>query len=113
VTQYARGAAFERRVQAELEAEGYATIRSAGSHSPVDIIAVKHGQVLWVQVKRRSGTIPPADRVALLDLATRTHPLARAIVAHQPIPRLPIRYRQLTGPGPKDWVDFTPDEAAA
>lgn len=39
---YQRGANRERKIKADLEGEGYAlVVRTAGSHSPVDVIAIK------------------------------------------------------------------------
>ena len=37
---YKNGAARERRIMKKLEKEGWFCIRSAGSHSPIDIIAM-------------------------------------------------------------------------
>jgi len=39
-TKYKNGAARERRIMKKLEQEGWFCIRSAGSHSPIDIIAM-------------------------------------------------------------------------
>lgn len=38
MTNYSRGANFERRVKKHLESKGWACFRSAGSHSPADLI---------------------------------------------------------------------------
>jgi len=38
---YKSGAAREYRIMKRLEEEGWFCIRSAGSHSPIDIIAIK------------------------------------------------------------------------
>jgi len=38
---YNNGARRERRIMKKLEKEGWFCIRSAGSHSPIDIIAIK------------------------------------------------------------------------
>jgi Holliday junction resolvase len=51
VTNYERGRAFEYRVKQFLEKQGYFVVRNAGSHFP-DLIAIKHGKVLAVEVKR-------------------------------------------------------------
>jgi Holliday junction resolvase len=109
VSHYRNGREFERRVKGALERDGYWVQLAPGSKG-VDAIAAKAGDWLVVSVKRTNGTIPPAEREALLDVARVVG--AKAIVAHQPIPRRPIQYRQLTGPGPKDWQPWTPDEVA-
>ena len=46
---YQRGAAFERRVMDLYEEAGYTVIRSAGSHSKADVIAIKAIYVAGVQ----------------------------------------------------------------
>ena len=51
VTNYERGRVFEYRVKRYLERQGYFVVRSAGSHFP-DLIAVKNGEVLAVEVKK-------------------------------------------------------------
>ena len=67
-TNYTRGAAFERKVAKDLEGYGYVAVRSAGSHSPADVIALKHGAVLCVQCKL-DGYIPPDEWNELLEFS--------------------------------------------
>jgi hypothetical protein len=82
----------------------------------VDLIAFKDmppytpSHMLFVQCKRTNGTVPPGEREVLRNLAYSARALP--VVAYQPKPRKPIAYRRLTGPGPKDWQPWTPDEAA-
>jgi Holliday junction resolvase len=118
VSHYRAGRDKEYKVRDHLTDNGYEIIRAAGSKGKVDLVAFKawlpsgpsSHHMLFVQVKRTGGTIPPADRAELLRLAR----IARAlpIVAYQPLPRRPLQYRRLTGPGPKDWQPWTPDEVA-
>ena len=117
MTNYTNGRWFEYKVRDALTADGYEVIRSAGSKGKVDLVAFKqwsasdnHFQwhMLFVQCKRTDGNIGPDDRAELLRLARIVYALP--IVAHQPVPRKPIQYRRLTGPGPKDWQQWTPDE---
>jgi holliday junction resolvase Hjr len=120
-TPYEQGRRFAYRVSQALAADGYSVIRSAGSKTKVDIVAFKSEidadsgalvffQMLFVQAKKTNGTIPKEERAKLLRLAH----IARAlpIVAYSTGPRKPIAYRRLTGPGPKDWTPWTPDEVA-
>ncbi len=52
-TNYERGRASEYAARQRLLDDGYHTVcRTAGSHSPVDLIAVGAKQILFVQVKR-------------------------------------------------------------
>jgi Holliday junction resolvase len=117
VSGYRAGRDKEYKVRDHLVDNGYEVIRAAGSKGKVDLVAFKlwpdawtDRHILFVQVKRIGGTIPPADRAELLRLAKIAN--AIPIVAHQPIPRRPLQYRRLTGPGPKDWQPWTPDEVA-
>lgn len=50
-TLYRLGRAFEYRVRDELQGLGYFVMRAAGSRSPIDLIAVRKGAVLFVQCK--------------------------------------------------------------
>jgi Holliday junction resolvase len=69
--EYRRGDTFEKRVMAELTADGYACWQTRGSKSPADIVAIKPGETLLVQAK--SGRTRPshAEWNALHDLAAR------------------------------------------
>jgi Holliday junction resolvase len=117
-TPYEQGRRFAYRVSQALAADGYSIIRSAGSKTKVDIVAFRaYGEhrsmveMLFIQAKKSTdGTIPPAERAELLRLAEIAW--ADPLVAYSTEPRGPIAYRRLTGPGPKDWQPWTPDEAA-
>ena len=52
---YVRGRSAEYWVKAMLEGQGYLVIRSAASHTPIDLLAAKGGERLAVQVKVKSG----------------------------------------------------------
>jgi len=65
---YNNGARRERRIMKKLEQEGWFCIRSAGSHSPIDIIAIKslpksRGWLLlkFIQSKK-TGYLSPQER---------------------------------------------------
>lgn len=102
---YRGGADFEREVRAALAADGYDVVRSAGSKTKVDLVAIKAGQVLLVQCKR-NGTCPPAERVELLRVAGLLPGVGVAVVASRPR----VTYRRLTGPGPKEWAPWSTEE---
>lgn len=93
VNHYAQGKRLEDKVRDLLRAAGYVVLRTAGSKGACDLIAVKPGQVLLVQVKRTSAP-GPADWNALYDLAE----MAAAVpVLATCSPRKPVRYERLTG----------------
>lgn len=50
-TAYRRGVQLERDVQRALQDWGYAVIRSAGSHSPVDMVAIGDSSIKLIQCK--------------------------------------------------------------
>jgi len=101
MTAYERGAAFERRVKADLEKRGYRCIRSAGSHGPVDIVAIGPAHYLLVQAKT-DGRCDPAEWNVLWETA-ESHMCgapgfhAAVLASIGPRPRQ-IVYRHLTGP---------------
>jgi len=51
---YVRGRSAEYWVKGLLEDQGYLVIRSAASHTPIDLLAAKDGVRLAVQVKVKS-----------------------------------------------------------
>jgi len=51
VTSYRRGIYREKGTAARFGQDGYFVMESRGSHGPCDLLAVKKGQVLAVQVK--------------------------------------------------------------
>lgn len=53
---YIKGRALEYKVRRELEKLGFRVIRSAGSHTPVDILAFKHGKLIAIQCKMKRHT---------------------------------------------------------
>ena len=64
---YGNGARFERACKEDLERNGYAVVRSAGSHSPADLVAMRRGRVtLGVQCKR-NGRLYPREWNEFLD----------------------------------------------
>jgi Holliday junction resolvase len=106
VNRYRSGAEFERAVRIALISDGYDVIRSAGSKTKVDLAAFKPGQALFVQCKR-DGRISPAERVELLRVAS--HIGALPVVAWKTLGKTAIHYWQLTGPGPQDRVEWSPN----
>ncbi len=49
---YKTGTKYEYKAKKELEKEGYLVIRSAGSHSPFDLIALGALEVIFIQIKK-------------------------------------------------------------
>lgn len=62
MTSYRRGYYFESRVREALEGWGWVVFRSGGSRSPVDLVAMKAGEVLLVQCKA-GGRMSPRERL--------------------------------------------------
>jgi len=67
---YVRGRSGEYWVKGLLEDQGYLVIRSAASHTPIDLLAAKDGVRLAVQVKVRGG-FTKGEREELLRWAKR------------------------------------------
>lgn len=68
-TKYRIGRAFEYRVRDHLKGFGFFVTRSPQSKSPVDLTAIRKGQVVLVQCKR-GGSIGVVEWNELFDLAT-------------------------------------------
>jgi len=64
LNRYAIGRALEYALKRDLEADGWRVIRSAGSHSPVDLIAFRKARLVFLQVQK-NGTLPKDKRNAL------------------------------------------------
>lgn len=108
---YHDGRRVEYAVTHDLRDNGYHILRAASSKGYADVSAIKYHQLLLVSVKRTDPLLPPEERARLIEVALCL-PYAVPLVAYKPF-RQPLRYRRLTGQGPKDWVEWTPDEAAA
>jgi len=104
---YSEGVRVERLVILDLQENGYETTRAASSKGVADVIAIKAGQVLLVNVKR---TTPPgpAERRNLLQTAAMLPGVGVPLVALHPF-RQALEYRELYGPGPGDWRPWFPD----
>lgn len=66
---YIQGRGFEYRVRNYLTAQGWVVFRSAGSHSPADLIAIRPRTVWLVQCKGGKASISRADKEELMLLA--------------------------------------------
>lgn len=51
---YKSGARKEYRVKKYLESQGFKVIRSAGSHGVWDLVGIKDGRIVLIQVKSKS-----------------------------------------------------------
>jgi Holliday junction resolvase len=79
---YRRGRAFEWHVRDVLEQAGWWVIRSAGSHSPADLVAwapAAEYHACWLVQAKRSGHLSRAEREALLQWADRAGAFAVAV----------------------------------
>jgi Holliday junction resolvase len=63
MTNYAKGSKYERKARDDLEREGYAVMRSAASHTPIDIIAVGEHFLKLIQVKSTKRRIVSVEAV--------------------------------------------------
>ena len=108
---YSDGRKLEYAAAAILLTDGYWVIRAAGSKGLADIVALKRGENVFVQCKR-SGTMGPDERRSLVALAELIGGVAVcARWAKQGRAARTVEFRQLTGPGPKDWRPWTANHA--
>ena len=112
---YQRGAAFERKVAQDLERYGYVTVRSAGSHSPADVIALRHGAILCAQCKI-DGYIPPDEWNELFEFSATAHGTPLLAMPNKQGRKTGIIYRRLTsrkdGRGRQPLAPWEPDRKA-
>lgn len=118
-----QGANFELSVMHDLEEHGYTCLRSSGSRGAVDVVAVgplrtyecgaaPDAEQIFIQCKITNPVISPAERLAVQDLALRAGalPIVAYKAKHETTGLMTIHYRQLTGPGPKEWAPWAPGE---
>lgn len=119
VNHYQAGRRVEQEVSDHLGERGYDVIRSAASKGAADLVAIHDGEILFIQVKKTEKTaVTPAERRQLIRLADRVSGAAYALVAYKveyenDRRRSRIRYRQLLGPGPREWVWWVPRDSTA
>lgn len=93
-TMYRLGRAVEYRVRDHLRKLGWFVLRSPASKSPLDLVAVKAGRIVFIQAKR-SLAMAPKEWNAFYELATGVG--AEPVMAGSPTGRGLVYYR-LTGP---------------
>lgn len=107
---YRAGRDVEYAAITRLRDDGYDVIRGASSKGLADLVAIKAGQVLIVNVKKKDPP-GPAERADLLRIAGHIPGVGVPIVALGPRSR--VTFRRLTGPGPDQWEPFHTDYAEA
>ena len=110
-TNYTRGAAFERKVAKDLEGYGYVTVRSAGSHSPADVIAMHYGTIACVQCKL-DGRVDPDEWNELWEFSRTAGGAPVVAEPYKEGRRTGIIYHRITsrkdGRGRQPWESWTP-----
>lgn len=101
-----QGARLEREVRQLFDDRGFLTARCAGSQGSVkfDVFACHpDGRSYVLQCKLSNPLISPAERTAMVTVANVIY--AAPLVAYRSREgrRSFIRFRELTGPGPKEW----------
>jgi Holliday junction resolvase len=114
MTSYRRGVYREMQTAAALMDDGYMVLTSRGSHGVADLVAIKLGQVLAVQVKTGDAELRDTWFNELFAVATEHG--AIPIIADWP-KRGTLRLRRITGrhaPRSPRWPvePFTTDEIA-
>jgi Holliday junction resolvase len=110
MSHYNAGRTFEWKVRDALREDGYEVLRSAGSKTKIDLVAMKPGQIVFVQCKV-NGLCAPAERSRLRDLAGMVGALPIVAYNHKEgRSAAVVRYRLLTGDGPKAFASWTPDQ---
>jgi len=92
-TMYRIGRAFEYRTRDDLKKRGYFVLRSPRSGSPIDLVAIKPGTVLFIQCKR-SGQIGVKEWNEVVDLAASVE--ATPVLTERPESGRGVRYWRMT-----------------
>ncbi len=72
MSNYSRGHAFELRARSRLEEQGWFVVRSAGSKTPVDLVAIKSDQrPLFVQAKSGTRSLSKRERAEFTEFAQK------------------------------------------
>ena len=58
---YIKGRAFEYKIRRFFEAMGFYCVRSAGSHTDFDIVAIRNGQCIGIQCKASPNKLPDSS----------------------------------------------------
>ena len=108
MTNYSRGATFERDVKKDMERHGWLVTRAAGSHGLWDLKAIAPGPIVALVQCKRDGRLAIDDRRSLRDIAS----------AFDCIPILSykddgIKYAHIWGENYVDWHPSIEGEAAA
>ncbi|MCW2279284.1 Holliday junction resolvase [Heliophilum fasciatum] len=67
-TNYQRGYEIERKIVQELTNRGYLVVRSAGSHSKIDVLGIRKDRIVAVQSKRTKAFSPSAYRKEIAEI---------------------------------------------
>jgi Holliday junction resolvase len=116
-----QGRDLENAVKALLSGRGWTCMRAAGSKGVADVVAIpSRSEQPWllVQCKLTNPNIGPGERLALTTLATpcKAVPLVASRgdrgegtrVQYQKDTGMWVVFRELTGPGPKEWTEWDP-----
>lgn len=78
---YSRGANFERKVKKNYEDRGFLVLRSAGSHSAIDLFAIRQGEFIAIQVTIDKGRKTKAELDQLREIAKENR--CQAVLAYR------------------------------
>jgi Holliday junction resolvase len=95
VNPYRKGGYYEAKTLDLFTLEGYVCWQARGSKGPADIVAIKPGQVVLIQVKSGLREISGREWNALYELAQRLG--AVPVVAHWPAARQPVELTRIMG----------------
>lgn len=115
------GYRFECLTRDELKRAGFEVIRAAASKGPADIIAIRTGQILFVQCKYTEklpvtslSVCPPEERKAVLRLAHMVQGSAYLAHPHKEGNRaVQVAFKRITGPESYNFVPWVPSRVSA
>ena len=102
MTAYQRGVRLEYLARNVLRQQGYVVIRSAGSHSPIDLVALNKHDLRLVQVKKAGQSVRLALQ-QLVGLAVPPGARKEVWVYHPARGRVSARWRVIEAKRRQSW----------
>ena len=94
MTSYEKGRRFEYRVRDFLKNKDYFVLRSPRSKGPVDLVAIRKGEILFIQCKSW-GCIDKEEKEQLISLAKSVGAMPLMVHRRPKPPNYPIRFVDL------------------
>jgi Holliday junction resolvase len=90
---YRRGRRFEYKLKKELEKYGFLVVRSAGSRSPFDLVALNQSYIFFIQLKYNK-KISKQEFEKFYDFAEQYRTASSIFLIAEGVPHEPIKFTE-------------------